>query len=101
MAGVRSTIVSLWNVDDRATAALMQLFYNKLWVDGLPAPKALRQAQLTLMRNPRLIDQIGSSRAPRVTKTIPLPPAGDDRARPSKRAPIKYWAAFVLSGLGK
>lgn len=51
-AGAANVIASLWKVEDEATAALMQLFYHKLWTDKQSAIEALRQAQLAMYRNP-------------------------------------------------
>lgn len=51
-AGASGVVVSLWSVDDRATAVLMERFYRGLLVDGLPPGEALRQAQLALWRDP-------------------------------------------------
>jgi CHAT domain-containing protein len=47
-AGARSTIASLWLVDESSTAALMEMFYSGLRA-GLPKSEALRQAKLGLM----------------------------------------------------
>lgn len=52
-AGASGVVVSLWNVDDRVTAVLMEHFYRGLLVDGLPPAGALRQAQLALRRDRR------------------------------------------------
>lgn len=52
-AGASGVVVSLWSVDDRATAVLMERFYRALLVDGLPPAAALREAQLALWRDPR------------------------------------------------
>ena len=46
-AGSSNIIASLWEVDDEATAALMQAFYSKL-KSGLSKKEALRQAQISL-----------------------------------------------------
>jgi tetratricopeptide (TPR) repeat protein len=43
-AGAPRVVVSLWKVDDRATAALMAKFYEG-WRAGVPAARALREAQ--------------------------------------------------------
>jgi len=53
-AGASSVAVSLWNVDDRATAELMKSFYNNL-NRGLSKDEALRQAKLALMRGQQRI----------------------------------------------
>jgi CHAT domain-containing protein len=45
-------VVSLWTVDDEATARLMQSFYHHMVEEGLPPAAALRQAQLELLRDP-------------------------------------------------
>jgi CHAT domain-containing protein/predicted negative regulator of RcsB-dependent stress response len=49
VAGVPSVIVSLWEVNDEATKALMEEFYRNLQVKKLPKAQALRQAMLTTM----------------------------------------------------
>ncbi|MEO1126031.1 MAG: CHAT domain-containing protein [Cyanobacteria bacterium J06639_16] len=70
-SGARSTIASLWSVDDVATTELMGHFYQALTTPSAGTPvtraQALRQAQLALLNNPNF------------------------------RAPI-YWSAFVLVG---
>lgn len=44
-AGAQRALVSLWYVDDEATAALMDAFYELLLQDRLPPDRALRLAQ--------------------------------------------------------
>jgi tetratricopeptide (TPR) repeat protein len=48
-AGAESVVVSLWNVNDIATASLMKAFYRNLQA-GLSKGDALRQAKLELLR---------------------------------------------------
>ena len=48
-AGARSLLLSLWNVNDESTAALMVNFYRE-WQKGTDKSKALRQAML-MVRN--------------------------------------------------
>ncbi len=70
-AGARNITVSLWNVNDSSTSALMKVFYENL-NRGLSKSAALRQAKLTLLH-------------------------GKEAAW---HHPY-YWAAFVLVGEGK
>ena len=44
-AGTPRVVVSLWDVQDRATAELMKRFYAALLVDGQRPAEALRSAQ--------------------------------------------------------
>ncbi|MBD2088579.1 CHAT domain-containing protein [Microcoleus sp. FACHB-1515] len=68
-SGARSTIASLWSINDEATAELMQQFYQFLAEERstLSRAEALRRSQLALLSDP-------------------------DRQSPY------YWAAFVLVG---
>lgn len=51
-AGVPKVVVSLWNVNDKATSELMTRFYRALIEKGLPPSSALRCAQLSMRRRP-------------------------------------------------
>jgi CHAT domain-containing protein len=70
-AGARNVTVSLWNVNDSATAALMKSFYGGL-NRSLPKTAALRQAKLSVLH-------------------------GENKLW---RQPY-FWAAFVLVGEGR
>jgi CHAT domain-containing protein len=70
-AGARNVTVSLWNVNDFSTSALMKAFYENL-NRGLSKSAALRQAKLTLLRGKEAV----------------------------WHHPY-YWAAFVLVGEGR
>ena len=48
-AGARSTLATLWSVNDRATSKLMRDFYRELLDKHLPKAEAVRQAQLSLL----------------------------------------------------
>jgi CHAT domain-containing protein/tetratricopeptide (TPR) repeat protein len=52
-AGVRGVVVGYWNVDDRATAALMVRFYRNLFQERQPPAAALRNAQLDIRSEER------------------------------------------------
>jgi CHAT domain-containing protein len=45
-------VVSLWRVDDRATAELMARFYRGMLADALAPAAALRRAQLSIASEP-------------------------------------------------
>ena len=49
-AGARRVIVSLWNVNDKATAALMQRLYTGMLRSGKTPAAALRAAQVEMLR---------------------------------------------------
>lgn len=70
-AGARNVTVSLWNVNDSATSAVMKTFYTRL-NEGDPKSEALRQAKLQLLNGSNL----------------------------TWRHPY-FWGAFVLVGYGK
>ena len=50
-AGAKSTLATLWSVNDRATSKLMSDFYRELSDKHLPKAEAVRQAQLSLLHN--------------------------------------------------
>ncbi|GBO53088.1 hypothetical protein APA_996 [Pseudanabaena sp. lw0831] len=52
-SGARSTIASLWSVEDSATATFMEDFYQELATLGTTKANALRKAQLSLLKNPQ------------------------------------------------
>jgi len=67
-SGASTTVMSLWNVADNATADIMEFFYYSL-SSGIPVSKSLRQAKL-----------------------------GFIDTRDSKFSHPSYWAAFVVIG---
>lgn len=109
LAGAKHVVASLWKVDDQATAALMKLFYHHLWKDNQHPAKALRNAQLTLLRHPEEISKLagadpkqlgelaGSLRALDLSASVKLP-KGEKPKPATKRTPIRLWAAFTHSG---
>jgi CHAT domain-containing protein len=95
VAGCKNVIASLWKVDDAATQALMTLFYRNLWEKKLDPAEALRQAQLTLYRNPAAVEVV-KKRGADFTEHD-LPEVKPDAKR--KHAPTAHWAAFTFSGV--
>src|SRR5206468_5485488 len=74
LAGCPDVVASLWNVNDKASAALMAKFYHGLWQEGKTPLEALRQAQLTVMLHPERIDDLIDRSRPSAAKAIELPP---------------------------
>jgi Tfp pilus assembly protein PilF len=107
--GARSLLLSLWKVDDTATALLMTRFYQNLLgkreglKEPLPKAEALGEAKRWLRQLPRSEAEAlaarlahGSVRASEETKgpgTVPVVPSGE-----APFAHPRYWAAFILIG---
>jgi CHAT domain-containing protein len=52
-SGARSTLATLWAVNDESTAAFMAEFYTVLAQQQVNKAESLRQAQLMLLKNPK------------------------------------------------
>ena len=97
VAGCRSVVASLWKVDDAATEALMALFYANLWDRKLDPAEALRQAQLSLYRNPTAV-AVAQRRGVDFSESD-LPKVVSEPGDKAKRTPPAQWAAFTFSGV--
>ena len=90
IAGAKTVVASLWQVDDLSTRELMTEFYHNLWTQHSDKPvsklHALTDAQRTLLRHYDPKSQTVRRRA----KVADSPT--DTRVAPY------HWAAFILSG---
>jgi tetratricopeptide (TPR) repeat protein len=111
LAGSRSVCLSLWKVDDTATALLMQRFYQNLlgkreglkgplpraealaeakaWLRNLPGQEAVKQAA-------RLSEGVSRGKGRKVQPLLVETAGKEEGERPF--AHPYYWAAFVLIG---
>jgi tetratricopeptide (TPR) repeat protein len=114
MSGTRSVCLSLWEVNDFATALLMQRFYQNVLGrrPGLtgPMPKAealgesktwlrgLRRAEVLKLTAELSggVERGKGTKARQPDEVAAAIPAGEDNDRPY--APPYFWAAFVLAG---
>jgi CHAT domain-containing protein/tetratricopeptide (TPR) repeat protein len=114
MSGARSVCLSLWKVDDTATALLMQRFYANMLGrrSGLSAPlpksEALREAKIWLrgLRRSEVlaltaeisrgVERGKGAKARPPGELASAVPSGGDNDPPY--ASPHFWAAFVLAG---
>ena len=104
-AGIPTVVASLWKVEDASTSLLMETFYANLWQKKLPRAEALRQARLSLIRDPKQIADRARSltvelaRRGRGPKSpTPRPFVAGITTKPNAKAHPGLWAGFVISG---
>lgn len=95
VAGVQSTVATLWQVDDAVTRRLMEEFYQRLLSEQSSPLDALRDAQLWILKHPQEIERLISADAARGDRRLP---AAATARKGISRTPPYYWAAFQLSG---
>ncbi|MEH2266893.1 MAG: CHAT domain-containing protein [Nostoc sp.] len=92
LAGVKTSVASLWSVNDAGTAALMTKFYENLKTASIKA-EALRQAQVAMAKGQIYIKN-GQVQGLGVVGNLALPA---DSADESLTHPY-YWAGFTMVG---
>jgi CHAT domain-containing protein len=114
-AGARATVCTLWSISDAATSVLMEQFYTNLWQKKMTRLESLRQAQITVLRNPALVEArllalraeakkrglaaTGAEWRKLEREASPLPFGGKkDGKVPASRSGPAFWGGFVLFG---
>ncbi len=104
VAGCPAVVASLWSVDDEATAALMNAFWERVLTQKMEPERALREAQLLVLRRPDLVPLLATRGQgfgaivridPRKEPELPMPTGGEKRSHPY------LWSAFFLSAAGR
>ncbi|MCB1948807.1 CHAT domain-containing protein [Nitrosomonas sp.] len=92
-AGAKTTLASLWSVDDRGTQLLMNEFYKALRQPGTTKTAALQKAQLTMLSESAISPIADSDRG--VQREVDMAPESNQRT-----AHPYFWAPFILIGNG-
>ncbi|MBW4562861.1 MAG: CHAT domain-containing protein [Mojavia pulchra JT2-VF2] len=95
LAGVKTSIASLWAVNDVGTAALMTEFYQNLKTAPIRA-EALRKAQVAMAKGNVYLKN-GQIQGLGSVGNLPLPADSIDQPDESLSHPY-YWAAFTMVG---
>lgn len=103
LAGSRSLVLSLWQVDDQATALFMTRFYQNLLgkrpglSEALAKTAALTEAKSWLRSLTRAeVDRQGASISRSPLESAKRPIAPDNAMKPYEHP--HYWAGFILVG---
>jgi CHAT domain-containing protein len=95
-AGVRSSISTLWKVDDNGTQLFMERFYKQLQNGNPSAVAALQQVQISMIS--QTAPTQGTTNRASMTPTS-TPAASQSQEIPKLNHPY-YWAPFILVGNG-
>ncbi|MEL6161998.1 MAG: CHAT domain-containing protein, partial [Cyanobacteria bacterium J06627_32] len=94
-----TVIASLWSVSDGSTSLLMQRFYELLSTEELTKAEALRQAQLSLLKQEATLDErfqnLGISRGLANASSLPSQTANPQSV--GIEHPY-HWAPFIIIG---
>ncbi|MBE8986051.1 CHAT domain-containing protein [Nostoc sp. LEGE 12450] len=95
LAGVKTSVASLWSVNDAGTAALMTKFYQNLRTASIKA-EALRQAQVAMAKG-QIYVKNGQLEGLGVLGNLSLPTNSADEGEQLLTHPY-YWSGFTMVG---
>ncbi|NJR48717.1 MAG: CHAT domain-containing protein [Leptolyngbyaceae cyanobacterium CSU_1_3] len=95
LSGVKTTVASLWSVNDAGTAALIIKFYENLKTSPIKS-EALRRAQLAMIKGEVFLKD-GRIQGLGTIEGVPLPDASIAEVDEALSHPY-YWAGFTMVG---
>src|SRR5262249_25572727 len=106
LAGARSVVLSLWKVDDTATALLMIRFYENLLGkrDGRAGSVSDRSKAEALREAKHWLRNLTADEVQQWAAALPAGERGERARPPAARSAARpyahpyYWAAFILIG---
>ena len=96
LAGVKTSVASLWEVGDAGTTAMMANFYEKLRKAPIRA-EAMRQAQMAMVRG-QIYLKDGQLKGIETLNSLVLPMASVKDQPDAMLTHPYYWAAFTMVG---
>lgn len=93
--GAKAVVASLWQVNDPATGAYMERFYEKLAQPGISKVEAMRQMRREFIDGKVMLEDLEGFRAG--VKVVSE--RGGDSGEIDLSHPY-YWSAFILIGNG-
>ena len=104
LAGAKTLVMSLWKVDDTATALLMDRFYRNLLEESMERDIALHEAQryvrmLTIKQVRQEAGWLSGGDNGRRTKLLHRFNLRDYKGTDCPFAAPYYWAAFICQGV--
>jgi CHAT domain-containing protein len=91
VAGAKSVVVTLWQIDDEASRRLMERFYQNLWGRKMSMVESLREAQQWMLHK-------GANSLRQDASRGMIRSADPKNGQQLPYTPPYYWAGFVLSG---
>ena len=92
VAGVKTSVATLWKINDPATRKIMEVFYSNVLDKKLGMLDAMRETQLWALNHPQDVPR----RSQGDRGVVRDKNASSDES--SSRLSPEYWAPFVLSG---
>ena len=94
----RSQLLTLWNVNDASSAALIAEFYREFLTKGKSKAEALRQAKLAMLYDYDIKNGVMRGTIRTRNKNASAPARKATSANEQALLAARFWAGFVLIG---